>query len=206
MLSLNKEYVPKDLKVVLNSPKMKMGINSLIADLNYGPNIGGAIRTYHVLGGDGRLFIYDPRGILQESADEVQAFSCKISDKHEFEIVEDLEAFLDDYQGRRIATAVTPQATPLTEFQFQDGDLILFGNERVGLSDQVLATCDESVIIPMLGAPYIKDDYHPGQPIKGVGEYPTYNVGVTYGITMFIAMAQLEEFKDFKWGCWGSVK
>ena len=185
---------------------MKMAINSLIADLNYGSNIGGTIRTHRVLGGDGRLYIHDPRAVMQEFADEVRAFSCKISDRNEFEVVQDLEAFLAEYQGRRIATALTPQSTPLTEFQFQDGDIILFGNERVGLPDQVIASCEEALIIPMLGAPYIKDDYHPGQPIKGVGEYPTYNVGVSYGIAMFTALAQLGLFKDFKWGCWGSVR
>jgi len=103
---------------------------------------------------------------------------------------------------KKIATALTPKSTPLTEALFQDGDLILFGNERVGLSEQVMATCDESVIIPMLGAPYIKEDRHPGQPIKGVGEYPTFNTSHAHAIVMYTAMAQLEQFRNFEWGNW----
>jgi tRNA(Leu) C34 or U34 (ribose-2'-O)-methylase TrmL len=186
---------------------MKMALNSLIADLNYGSNIGGIIRTHHVMGGDGRLHIYDPMKIMQTSADEVRNFSCRISDRHEFELVEDLEAFLRDYkEGRRIATELSARAKPLTDFQFQEGDIILFGNERVGLSAPVLRVCDEAVVIPMLGTPYVKDDFHPGQPIKGVGEYPTYNTSYSHAIVMYVAMAQLGKFKDFRWGCWETIR
>ena len=183
-----------------------MAINSLISDLNYGSNIGGIIRTHHTMGGDGCLYFSDPKAIMQASADEISRFSCKLFDKRQFEVVDNLEAFLVGYKGRRIATVLSQQAIPLTEFQFQDEDIILFGNERVGLKEPVLAACDEAVIVPMLGAPYIKDDYHPDQPIKGVGEYPTFNIGVTYAMVMYTAMAQLGLFKDFKWGCWGAME
>jgi tRNA(Leu) C34 or U34 (ribose-2'-O)-methylase TrmL len=179
-----------------------MGINTLVADLNYGSNIGQIARTHHVLGGESTLYLFDPRGIIHESADEVSRFSCGIFDNGQHEIIDGIEAFLRGYRGRRIATELSPDATPLTEFEFQDEDLILFGNERVGLPGSVITTCDETIIVPMLGAPYTKKDYRPEEPIKGVGEYPTFNIAATYAMVMYTAMAQLRAFKDFKWDCW----
>jgi len=40
--------------------------------------------------------------------------------------------------------------------------------------------------------------FHPGQPIKGVGEYPTYNTGFTHAMVMYTAMAQLGRFNGFE--------
>ena len=78
-------------------------INSLISNITYPMNIGGAVRTSHVLGG-GDLYIHDPRGILQAQEEDVRRFSSSIYDLREFQVVNDLMAFLRSFPGRKIAT------------------------------------------------------------------------------------------------------
>ena len=178
-----------------------MDINSLVVDVTYASNIGEIIRTSHVLNG-GQLYFYDPRGILKKSVEEIKQFSCDLSNLKTYTVVKDIKKFLLKYPGRKIATVISPQATFLPDFQFKGGDLVLFGNERVGLSSEVLGLCDHSVIVPMLGKPYTKTDYHPGKPIKGVGKYPTFKVSIVHGLVMYTALGKLGKFKNFQFGYW----
>lgn len=175
-------------------------INSLIYDVTYPMNIGAIARTAHVLGGGGKLYFYDPRGIIAQSFDEINRFSSDLFKLKEYEIVPDVMTFLSRYEGRKIVTELSPRSKPLGEFAFRDGDLILFGNERVGVDKQASDLCDDAVIIPMLGAPDIKTDYHPGEPIHGVGQYPSLSVSMAYGIVMYTALEHTGTFRSFSFG------
>lgn len=58
--------------------------------------------------------------------------------------------FLND-EGFRILAATTGDAAPIGEFAFDEKTAIVFGNERRGLSDEVIAAADDRVCIPMAG-------------------------------------------------------
>ena len=52
--------------------------------------------------------------------------------------------------GRRVfAAALNDGAVRLGSFEVRDGDCVVIGNEGHGLSDETVAACDGSVIIPM---------------------------------------------------------
>jgi tRNA (guanosine-2'-O-)-methyltransferase len=52
---------------------------------------------------------------------------------------------------RVLASAVTPRATSLFELRFDQRMALVFGNERTGVSDEVLAHADGTFWIPMRG-------------------------------------------------------
>jgi len=91
----------------------------------------------------------------------------------EVEIVEDPIVFLQNYQGRKIATLVDENASQLNDFQFMEDDLILFGSEKEGLDNEAIEIIDAAVYIPSLG------------------ETPCLNVAVTFGIVMHQALKSL---------------
>lgn len=61
------------------------------------------------------------------------------------------ETYLRDKPAGRIILMTTEGATPLWEFEFQDGDTILMGRESAGVPPQVHARADAAVLIPMPG-------------------------------------------------------
>lgn len=175
-----------------------MIINCFIYNLNYSLNIGEIIRTSHVLAGkSGKLYFYDPNGVFKNNKEEINKFSCNIDSLKEFELISNPIKFLDSYKGRIIGTDMSSKSKSLTEFKFKDKDLIIFGNERVGIPNEILNICDDYLIIPMNGSPYIKKDYHKGKEIKGVGEYPTLKTSIAHAIILYNALEQAEKFKNF---------
>lgn len=61
------------------------------------------------------------------------------------------EAYLLDKPAGRIILMTTEGATPLWDFQFQDGDTILMGRESAGVPPEVHNRSDAAIIIPMPG-------------------------------------------------------
>ena len=61
------------------------------------------------------------------------------------------ETYLRDKPAGRIILMTTEGATPLWEFEFQDGDTILMGRESAGVPPEVRACADAAVLIPMPG-------------------------------------------------------
>lgn len=53
--------------------------------------------------------------------------------------------------GRRLVLFSTKAAMPYTEFDFTDGDILLFGRESSGLPDHVHDAADARLLIPMRG-------------------------------------------------------
>ena len=54
-------------------------------------------------------------------------------------------------RGYRIVATHLEAATPLDEIDFSVPTAVVFGNEKDGVSDEIIAQCDERVIIPMMG-------------------------------------------------------
>ena len=66
--------------------------------------------------------------------------------------VSDLPATIAEMRksGRRVfAAALDDRALSLGQFEILTGDAVVIGNEGHGLSDDVIAACSNSVIIPM---------------------------------------------------------
>lgn len=59
-------------------------------------------------------------------------------------------ALYKEQPGRRVLFT-TKGATPLTDFIFEPGDHLVFGNESAGVPDTVHADCDARVVIPIQG-------------------------------------------------------
>lgn len=60
----------------------------------------------------------------------------------------DLEAFLSQSKGHVKILAAALQGTPLPHLEVPEDCIVLFGNEGHGLSERLLASCDELINIP----------------------------------------------------------
>lgn len=66
------------------------------------------------------------------------------------EVHEDLQEFLEKYQGRRMFLATTKGKARYTDFAYQDEDMFLFGRETRGLPRDFIAEHEEhSIRIPL---------------------------------------------------------
>ncbi|BCH31431.1 tRNA (cytidine(34)-2'-O)-methyltransferase [Mesorhizobium sp. L-8-10] len=54
-------------------------------------------------------------------------------------------------EGRRLVLFSTKADLPYTEFEFADGDILLFGRESAGVPDHVHDSADARLLIPMRG-------------------------------------------------------
>jgi tRNA G18 (ribose-2'-O)-methylase SpoU len=102
-------------------------------------------------------YVYDPQAqaLKLDSTKRGLRRRVRISrgawDKVEFVQVDDPLRFLADYPGRKYATALVPEAQTLYDWQPQESDLLLFGNEARGLPGEILALCDAALVIPGTG-------------------------------------------------------
>jgi Predicted rRNA methylase (SpoU class) len=68
----------------------------------------------------------------------------------DLEVHESLEAFMQQYGGRRMWLATTKGGTCYTDVEFRDEDMILFGRETAGLPRPFIAEHKECAVrIPM---------------------------------------------------------
>lgn len=54
-------------------------------------------------------------------------------------------------QGRRLVLFSTKATLPYTQFEFANGDILLFGRESAGVPDHVHESADARLLIPMRG-------------------------------------------------------
>ena len=59
------------------------------------------------------------------------------------------DAFSKTGESGRLVLLTTQGATPLTQFEFQQGDRLIFGRESAGAPDSVHAAADARIIIPI---------------------------------------------------------
>lgn len=157
-------------------------MNVLLVAPEYRPNLSSMIRSAEFYGLD-KVYIYDANSLLlppthnkkarADMAHMAKVWTAGAIDHIEIEKVEDLEQFLQHYEGRKVATLVDATAQNLQDFAFEANDLLLFGSEKAGLPDAILPLIDYSVYIP------------------AVGHTPCLNVAVTFGIVLHQALHSL---------------
>ena len=89
-------------------------------------------------------FPWDERKIRQAGMDYIEFVEYR---RHESWEAFRAQAGLKD--GGRIVLMTTKGALPYTEFQFQEGDILLAGRESSGVPDEIHQIVDARVVIPM---------------------------------------------------------
>ena len=112
-------------------------------------NVGAIIRSAAAIGIDRLILSADCADIYHPKA--VRASMGTIFNQH-IDRVSDLATTIGEMRkcGRRVfAAALDERALSLGQFEILAGDTVVIGNEGHGLSDEVIAACSNSVIIPM---------------------------------------------------------
>lgn len=135
-------------------------------------------RTLETLG-VGSCYVYDPHRLIRarygkSRTQRIKTVSAGAFFRVAFERIEEPEAFLQAFSGRRVATVPHEGAQPLTRFSFRPDDLLVFGSEGHGIRPELLALCDERVTIPQQGTTR------------------SLNLGVATGIVLFESLRQTD--------------
>ncbi len=91
---------------------------------------------------------------------------------HHFEDMEDCMQEVKKNYGKVLATYLNKDAQSIYDTDFTESAAVVFGNERKGVSDEMLAYCDGTLIIPQMGI------------IKSL------NVSVACAVTLYEALRQ----------------
>lgn len=133
--------------------------NALLFAPQYRPNMSSMIRSAEFYGLT-KIYIYDKNGLLDPPSNKVsrsdmnhmaRVWTAGAIEFITIEKITDIVAFLEGYEGRKVATLVDEKAQHLSQFVFQKNDLIIFGSERDGLDTEVLPLIDKGVYLPSLG-------------------------------------------------------
>lgn len=125
----------------------------------YRPNMSSMIRSAEFFGFK-RIFIYDQNDLLKPPTNKkgranmehmARVWTAGAIEYIEIIIVTDVLSLLTQHNGRLIGTLVNEEAQHLNDFHFQADDLILFGSEKEGLPQEVIAKLDAAVYIPAIG-------------------------------------------------------
>lgn len=110
-------------------------------------NVGAAMRLCACLGID--LHIIEPVGFAWKER-EFRKTGMDYVDLVNYQRHTSWQAFNTVMKGR-IVLMTTKGSVPYTDFQFQDGDILLAGQESCGVPDDVHAAVDARILIPMKG-------------------------------------------------------
>lgn len=125
----------------------------------YRPNLSNMIRTAEFYGLK-QLFIYDKNNLLSPPNNKVsraemehmaKVWTAGAIDHIEIKSIEDIETFLKEYKGRKLATLLNKQASFLSDFTFEKEDLIIMGSEKDGLPNHIADLCNDAIYIPQKG-------------------------------------------------------
>lgn len=131
----------------------------LIHSPQYRPNLSSMVRTAEFYGLK-RIYVVDRFGLLKKPTNKKQradmahmarVWTAGAMDHIDIITIEDELDFLQSHTGRVVATLVDQGATTLSDFTFEEEDLIVFGNERDGLPDSLLSSFDARIYIPQRG-------------------------------------------------------
>lgn len=158
-------------------------MNVLLYAPEYRPNLSNMIRSAEFFGLK-KIYIFDQNKLLSPPSNKVsradmnhmaRVWTAGAIEFIEIVTVEEIEDFLANYKGRKIATEVNPTAQHLADFSFEPNDLIIMGSEKEGLPQSVISASDAALYIPSLG------------------NTSCLNVSVTLGIFMYAALQQKKE-------------
>jgi tRNA G18 (ribose-2'-O)-methylase SpoU len=171
------------------------GCEFLLYGLQSPINIGIILRvaeTYQF-----RVSILDLHSVLDnpEKLKTLTDFACGSMSRRNVRRLDDPSALGELRKGRRlVATDIGPRAVPLTNYHFLPGDLFALGNEYDGLPEEVVASADAVLHIPMPAAvlpterSYSPIDPTRSAPVNRNGQ-PNLNVAMTAGILCYTAYA-----------------
>jgi tRNA G18 (ribose-2'-O)-methylase SpoU len=139
--------------------------------------------------------IFDPHGILDnaERRKVVSDFACGALQRVPPAVFRGAEELGALYRhGRLIATAIEPDAVPLTDFTWQDADVVALGNEYDGLPRETVRAAAVRLRIPMPAVYTPKPpSWHPIDPARRTpvahDGMPNLNVAVAAGILAYAA-------------------
>lgn len=113
-------------------------------------NVGAAMRLCACMGGT--LHIIEPCGFIWKEK-EFRRTSMDYRDLVQLERHSSWDSFLSKIkENRRLILMTTKAATPLYDFTFQTGDIILLGQESRGAPEKVHTRAEARIVIPMHGA------------------------------------------------------
>ncbi len=137
-------------------------IDLLLHAPQYRPNLSSMIRTAEFYGLK-TVYIFDAHGLLDPPKNKkgradmnhmARVWTAGAVDHIAIEKVPDVPEFLrkKKLEGRRIlGTLVSEEADILAGFDFRESDLIIMGNERDGLPEEVISALDHGLYIPNRG-------------------------------------------------------
>ncbi len=149
----------------------------------YRPNMSSMIRSAEFFGIT-RIYIYVRNELLSppknkkgraDMAHLARVWTAGAVDHIEIIKIEAPVKFLADYPGRKVGTLINEDAVHLNDMLWQAEDLILFGSEKDGLSEDVVKLLDAVVYVP------------------SIGHTNCLNVAVTFGIVVEKAVQVLSK-------------
>ncbi len=167
------------------------GIELLLFGLQSPINLGMILRvaeTFKI-----RVSILDLVHVLAdpEKKKATEDFACGAMARRPPEPFDDPAIVAQMRQGRRlIATSIGPNSISLPKFEFQPGDIVVLGNEYDGLPDDVFASADALLNVPMPDGWLPKKRSHKPidpsrmEPVARDGQ-PNLNVAMTAGIICY---------------------
>jgi tRNA (cytidine/uridine-2'-O-)-methyltransferase len=119
-------------------------------------NVCVLARTLDVFG-FGECHVFDPHRIIRDRYGKSYTRRLRAVSSGAFEHilwhrVDDPLAFVQQHDGRTVATVADPGATSLCGFEFEPHDLLIFGSERDGLPAPIVTSASVCVTIPTFGS------------------------------------------------------
>lgn len=109
-------------------------------------NVGNIIRTCACY--DIKLVIIEPIGFLWSDKNFKKA---KMDYSTEIELLSSWQSFLSRVGKSRIILTTPHTSSSTQNFEFRDGDFILFGRESNGVELEIASQCSNLISIPMYG-------------------------------------------------------
>lgn len=110
------------------------------------------VRSHRAFGGDRIAFVGHERP--WQFRKSTQAFSRRLESQLDTVYLADDDALLDWCEQEKLACValeISPSAIPVPEFSFPRDVALVCGNEASGLSEQILAACDATIVVPQTG-------------------------------------------------------
>lgn len=150
MKQLTFEEMRKDRKKVLESIKTKRHSISILLDGITDPrNIGGLFRL-----GDAALvdciYVYNNTDFSVTS--KVKRISRSTTDLVPFKVLRNIEEIQDlKKESSLIALEYTDKSSSYSKYEPNKHTILVLGNEKRGVSEELLALCEHSIHLPMYG-------------------------------------------------------
>ncbi|MDF7822339.1 TrmH family RNA methyltransferase [Runella sp. MFBS21] len=129
-----------------------MEFNTVINLIHHPRNIGMITRSHVAFGGGKLIFLgYEKPW---EFCDEASAYATNLQNKCSIMHFMTLQSFVDwskDNDFVNYAIEISDNSKSITGYNFTRKCNFIFGNEFTGLSQEILSTCSDTLVIPQFG-------------------------------------------------------